>query len=370
MISLFLNIYYLIFSSLFVAAAVILVKAGFDYLTSAGDSGKASEARKKIFAVISGLLILVSSYIILRTINPNLVDISGIFVPNIKQNTDKAQPQQNILAPIDALGRIKLMLNNLQKAISDDILNSAQTIADSTDKCSCENLKAVCQCQDKGNGPECKEQKCYVGPDSYPCQKTKEDIKKSQEKIMAAADALLYYKNRALEEKKDLEQSIALDIDKKAEWYDQTIKITEENIKKNPQEAKLWQDARKRLIIEKEDLIKGKETKINIAKDLEVLSRATPFFSEPAVSISKLPDQCLSNIDKKCESTCKQGQGYGCSDSIFGCQPDKCIAKDEEDKNPCPIEDIKTDLKQAQKTGGNLNSIISKILKEIDSIKK
>lgn len=50
-----------------------LVYAGFSYLTSAGNPTKISDAKDRIFAAFLGLVILLSSYLILTTIDPHLV---------------------------------------------------------------------------------------------------------------------------------------------------------------------------------------------------------------------------------------------------------------------------------------------------------
>ncbi len=54
-------------------AFAILVYSGFIYLTSSGNPIKINEAKSKIFNAIIGILLLLSAYLILTTINPNLV---------------------------------------------------------------------------------------------------------------------------------------------------------------------------------------------------------------------------------------------------------------------------------------------------------
>jgi len=57
------------------AAFASLVIAGFQYLTSAGDSGKMSEAKSRIQSAFLGLILLLSSWLILNTINPELTTL-------------------------------------------------------------------------------------------------------------------------------------------------------------------------------------------------------------------------------------------------------------------------------------------------------
>jgi len=54
-------------------ALVVLVYAGFQYFTSAGNPEAMNDAKSRIGAALLGLLILFGSYLILITINPNLI---------------------------------------------------------------------------------------------------------------------------------------------------------------------------------------------------------------------------------------------------------------------------------------------------------
>lgn len=65
------------------AAFVMIVLGGVKYLTSAGDPSKMGDAQNQIFAAILGLIILFSSWLILNTINPELVELRepGLEVP-------------------------------------------------------------------------------------------------------------------------------------------------------------------------------------------------------------------------------------------------------------------------------------------------
>jgi len=58
-----------------IAAFVMIVFGGVKYLASAGDPSKMKDAKDQIFAAILGLIILFSSWMILNTINPNLVEL-------------------------------------------------------------------------------------------------------------------------------------------------------------------------------------------------------------------------------------------------------------------------------------------------------
>lgn len=57
------------------AAFLVLILAGFQYLTSVGDPTKMQEARNRITSAIVGLVLLLSTFIILNTLNPELTTL-------------------------------------------------------------------------------------------------------------------------------------------------------------------------------------------------------------------------------------------------------------------------------------------------------
>lgn len=62
--------------SLYILGVVVFIMvlyAGFLWLTAAGNGGKISQAKSKIYNAIIGSILLVSAYLILNTINPDLV---------------------------------------------------------------------------------------------------------------------------------------------------------------------------------------------------------------------------------------------------------------------------------------------------------
>ena len=57
------------------AAFVMIVLGGSRYLTSAGDPSKMDDAKSQIFSAILGLVVIFASWMILNTINPELVSL-------------------------------------------------------------------------------------------------------------------------------------------------------------------------------------------------------------------------------------------------------------------------------------------------------
>jgi len=61
-----------------ILAAIVLMAGGILWLVSGGDAGKVTQARELIVGSVIGLIILMSSYIILEQINPDLVKLKSI----------------------------------------------------------------------------------------------------------------------------------------------------------------------------------------------------------------------------------------------------------------------------------------------------
>ena len=67
------------------AVFFILVMAGFQYLTSVGDPAKMKDATGRIKSALLGLVLLLSSYLILNLINPGLTTLK---MPEVEVPTD------------------------------------------------------------------------------------------------------------------------------------------------------------------------------------------------------------------------------------------------------------------------------------------
>jgi len=63
-----------------IMAVVAVMVGGIMYLTSAGSAGRIGEAKKIIFGAISGLVIIIFSYVLLNLVNPELVKLTPIRV--------------------------------------------------------------------------------------------------------------------------------------------------------------------------------------------------------------------------------------------------------------------------------------------------
>lgn len=74
-----------------VLALFMIVVGGYITLTSAGNADRASRGKSYITSSIIGLVLLFGAYLLLRTINPDLVDFSN----NCVNNLDSCRTTQN-----------------------------------------------------------------------------------------------------------------------------------------------------------------------------------------------------------------------------------------------------------------------------------
>lgn len=68
-----------------ILATLVLMGGGVLWLISGGDSGKVGQAKELITGSIVGMVILVCAWIILNTINPNLVNLKSVITPVVKK---------------------------------------------------------------------------------------------------------------------------------------------------------------------------------------------------------------------------------------------------------------------------------------------
>lgn len=60
-----------------ITALLSIIIGAFQYVTSAGSPDKVKDAKDRIFSAVIGVIILLASVLILRTINPDLVSLSN-----------------------------------------------------------------------------------------------------------------------------------------------------------------------------------------------------------------------------------------------------------------------------------------------------
>ena len=76
-----------------IVGILALIFAAFGYLTSVGDPAKAASAKQRIVSALLGVLLLLSSYILLKVINPDLLKLKVEGKPvNIDQSPGECRP--------------------------------------------------------------------------------------------------------------------------------------------------------------------------------------------------------------------------------------------------------------------------------------
>lgn len=337
-----------------------LLEAGVRYLTSAGDPEKMKNAKKQISAVFLGTIILLFSYLILITINPQLISFQ---LPELSQIPQAQLPQTPIspLATSDLLGRIKEMARTIGK-IPDEINGMAERIQELTNNCDCANTQPLCYCTGGGSGDSCQPRQCYAGPGFQPCP-DESQIKENQKRIIAWKDEILYYRSRALSEVEDLRDSIEEILNKEISWYNQKI-IAEQELLAGIQDD-VGREQQQKLInylIEQRDwLIEERDYKEDLRQALNELADRIARLEDPINNISQLPDNCLINVKDRCDASC-EGE---CHDYEDGCEPTDCSGG-----NPCPINEIQNQVGEISPLTREINSICDEIISIIDNIRE
>ena len=221
-----------IFNIAIAAAGFVLLGSlfygGFLYFTSAGSPTKIKEAREKITSAFLGIGFLLAGYIILATINPQLIILKPPLLP-IPGPTPPTPPQQLSREVLSLISReiplgqaidgengiFNPAKTNQTKALFEDFENflkqeipverKPKRISDLnkylktlTDECQCARLDTFCTKPEDWSLP--------IGCSGDPCAKeTREKMKQVSEINTRKVDELLEFKNRILADKKNLE---------------------------------------------------------------------------------------------------------------------------------------------------------------------
>ena len=87
-----------------ILAVVMMMVGGLQWLTSAGDSGRVGAAKKRIVGAAIGLALLLGSYLLLYTINPELVTLRALRIetviadPFVVPNTPHEDPDPDLVS--------------------------------------------------------------------------------------------------------------------------------------------------------------------------------------------------------------------------------------------------------------------------------
>ncbi len=140
-----------------ILAVGLLVYGGIVYMTSE-ISNKKSEAKRRIQAAVWGLLLLISSYLILNTINPQLLEFKFLNPSTTPSNITTAQSQTTttVSAPPGKVVDGTLSLNG--EIFSAEKMSELQTF---TDKCKQKDTNGYVESL-AGDGTNSAVYACYV----------------------------------------------------------------------------------------------------------------------------------------------------------------------------------------------------------------
>jgi len=374
-----------------------LIYAGVLYINSAGNIAKQKEARSRLVSAFWGGILLLGSYVLLRTINPNLTELEVGRLENIPPSEQLPSTQITSIPTADILTRIKIMAQKIQETMN-TMRTTSTDIQQKSSQCDCQNTKPVCVCEDKNQQDqsifekwlnqsfdaevysdyyaklassnllaqadpntnlECKAKSCFAGNNSHPC-KDYAKLDESGKKIVDEKDVVLYYKNRLESEVSDLTIDISNYLNKQIEWYQQQLNSSQ-SIKENTLKQRTIEFLNER----KGWLEDERNYKIKLTAMMQALSQTLPQIEEPANKLPGLINKCFENVKDKCTATCKQGQDNGCHDKVKGCQPDKCSGG-----NPCPTSEIQQETAKIQGLSQSIYAMCQQIISSVDSIQK
>jgi len=89
-----------------VLAVIVIMVGGFQWITAGGNQSKIGEAKERVMSAIIGLFLALGSYLLLFTINPDLIKIHDLNMPNIEPITDYCKENQ-IVKPSSPLNADK-----------------------------------------------------------------------------------------------------------------------------------------------------------------------------------------------------------------------------------------------------------------------
>ena len=190
-----------------------LIYGGILYLISTGKPDRMILAKNQISAAFFGLLILLSSYLILETLSPQFINLK---IPTLQQiqipvkpdvplpeitainsSIDVEMPFARIIEKIfetyisdypkpedkktPRMTRIKDIAKST-KEITDNLLNQSKDLESSTNSCQCKQTRACCEIPNPG--PGCTDNACYSksGTTSDPCKSVRGEIQTAEDK--------------------------------------------------------------------------------------------------------------------------------------------------------------------------------------------
>lgn len=354
-------------------AFCIILFFGIRYLTSTGKPDVLNSSKDRIKSAFFGLLILLFSYLILTTINPDLVVFQTPGLPQVPSVGLPATPISPFVTS-DLLSRIREMAITIQE-VSNSTTETVDKLNELIGECDCKNTQPLCYCTGGGKNDKCEPRQCYAGRGTYhPCPKFNK-IKDSQKLIIVFKEELLYYRNRALSEREDLKENLEI-LNKDIGWWNDKI-AADEAVLPQLTDSSAREAQQKVIDSSKEErdwLAQERDYKEILKGKLEELAKVISKIEveKPVDILSQLPDKCLIDVNgenAKCKASCQEGKEFGCHDAILGCQP-KVWPEGCSGGNPCPVNEISNQTAIINSITGDIEAISSDIIAIINAIPK
>lgn len=90
------------------AAFIMIIWGGVNYLTSAGDPSKMGDAKDQVFKALLGLVVMFASWMILNTINPQLVELKEPGLAEAPTANPVGAPEETGYCAADTTYSVKL----------------------------------------------------------------------------------------------------------------------------------------------------------------------------------------------------------------------------------------------------------------------
>ena len=330
--------FFIIFTG--IIALIYLIWAGLLYLTATGKAEQVKKAKERIKNTLLGILILLFSYLIIITINP---EITVFKLPETEKPTSDQIPaffkkEQKFPPDLQRMKEVVDKANIHFEALKD----AGENLLKEMQKCNCKFSQPMCICKVYASPEYCKPDNtnpCYSATSTQPCP-SQFEIRIYQALVAGFKDLLLYDKNRAMGESEDLATYSNKYLDPQIAWYDKTISWAQEvlNQLKTSIDIDLQKENIEALKKAKKELEDEKKCREDLKVLFDKLAMTVKTVHGAVVYLTELPEDCLKNVPKKCKGSCEGG----CHDTL-GCFPKICADTQRpccSGGNPCPINEV------------------------------
>ena len=212
-----------------------LIYGGVLYLISTGKPDQMTTAKNQISAAFFGLLLLLSSYLILKTLSPQFINlkipalqsITVIDRPTIPSPpTKELRTSINVEIPFGTIiekwvfegtipwkqgKRIPRIKSNVEttEQIVNNLLNQSKDLTNLTNSCECKQTRPCCEIPNPG--PGCTDNACYSksGTTSDPCKNVRGEIQTAENKNKEEINNLVIKQAKTKEEVRLLKEQSA-----------------------------------------------------------------------------------------------------------------------------------------------------------------